>query len=308
MKQLQFLIKPAAGFCNMRCHYCFYRDEQQNRSTSEDCMMTLQTAETLIRRCFAELDQGGFVSFAFQGGEPTLAGLDFFRFFTQTVRKYNQKRVTVQYAIQTNGLAVAEEWARFFREENFLVGISLDGTPDVHDALRPDASGDGTWTRVMQTIKLLEQYHIECNLLCVVTKRLAKKAERVYKSMKATGVRYLQFIPCLDPLGEQRESKITLFRRNCMRNFCAPCLTHGIVTGKQVSMSVFACLKIIYNCSWAHQRELAPLPARAVLTWLWRAVALFTRAIFTVWTSTNSERFKMTLYNRCFWGRKCAPL
>ena len=167
-------------------------------------MMTLQTAETLIRRCFAELDQGGFVSFAFQGGEPTLAGLDFFRFFTQTVRKYNQKRVTVQYAIQTNGLAVAEEWARFFREENFLVGISLDGTPDVHDALRPDASGDGTWTRVMQTIKLLEQYHIECNLLCVVTKRLAKKAERVYKSMKATGVRYLQFIPCLDPLGEQR--------------------------------------------------------------------------------------------------------
>lgn len=97
----------------MRCHYCFYRDEQQNRSTSEDCMMTLQTAETLIRRCFAELEPGGFVSFAFQGGEPTLAGLDFFRFFTQTVRKYNQKCVTVQYAIQTNGLAVAEEWARF---------------------------------------------------------------------------------------------------------------------------------------------------------------------------------------------------
>ena len=178
----------------MRCHYCFYRDEQQNRSTSEDCMMTLQTAETLIRRCFEELDQGGFVSFAFQGGEPTLAGLDFFLFFTQTVRKYNQKCVTVQYAIQTNGLAVAEEWAKFFREENFLVGISLDGTPDVHDALRPDVSGDGTWTRVMQMIKLLEQYHIECNLLCVVTKRLAKKAERVYKSMKATGVRYLQFI------------------------------------------------------------------------------------------------------------------
>ena len=141
----------------MRCHYCFYRDEQQKRSTSEDCMMTLQTAETLIRRCFAELDQGGFVSFAFQGGEPTLAGLDFFRFFTQTVRKYNQKRVTVQYAIQTNGLAVAEEWARFFREENFLVGISLDGTPDVHDALRPDASGDGTWARVMQTIELLQK-------------------------------------------------------------------------------------------------------------------------------------------------------
>ena len=188
MKQLQFLIKPAAGFCNMRCHYCFYRDEQQNRSTSEDCMMTLQTAETLIRRCFEELDQGGFVSFAFQGGEPTLAGLDFFRFFTQTVRKYNQKCVTVQYAIQTNGLAVAEEWARFFREENFLVGISLDGTPDVHDALRPDVSGDGTWTRVMQMIKLLQQISIWSATFYVSSpSSLAKKAERVYKSMKATG-------------------------------------------------------------------------------------------------------------------------
>ena len=110
-------------------------------------MMSLATAETLIRRCFAELDKGGFVSFAFQGGEPTLAGLDFFRFFTQTVQKYNQKRVTVQYAIQTNGLAVTEEWAEFFSKEHFLVGISLDGTPDVHDALRPDAQGNGTWEK-----------------------------------------------------------------------------------------------------------------------------------------------------------------
>lgn len=200
MKQLQFLIKPAAGYCNMRCQYCFYRDEQQNRVKPEDCMMTRATAETLIQRCFVEIEQGGFVSFAFQGGEPTLAGLDFFRFFTQTVRKYNQKRVTVQYAIQTNGLAITEEWAEFFSKDHFLVGISLDGTPDVHDALRPDAQGNGTWDKITQTIKLLRRCGVECNLLCVVTKRLAKKAERVYKSMKATGVRYLQFIPCLDPL------------------------------------------------------------------------------------------------------------
>ena len=158
-----------------------------------------------------------------------------------------------------------------FPRRNFLVGISLDGTPDVHDALRPDASGDGTWTRVMQTIKMLEQYHIECNLLCVVTKRLAKKAERVYKSYESNGCALSPIHPLLRPLGRAvEESKVTLFRRNCTRNFCAPCLTHGIVTGKQVSMSVFACLKIIYNCSWAHRRELAPPPARAVLTWLWR--------------------------------------
>ena len=89
---------------------------------------------------------------------------------------------------------------KFFSKEHFLVGISLDGTPDVHDALRPDTQGNGTWNKITQTIELLHRYGVECNLLCVVTKRLAKKAGRVYKSMKATGVRYLQFIPCLDPL------------------------------------------------------------------------------------------------------------
>ena len=92
-------------------------------------MMSLATAETLIRRCFAELDKGGFVSFAFQGGEPTLAGLDFFRFFTQTVQKYNQKRVTVQYAIQTNGLAVTEEWAEVFQQGTFPRGHQLGRHP-----------------------------------------------------------------------------------------------------------------------------------------------------------------------------------
>ena len=95
MRQLQLLVKPASGFCNMRCQYCFYRDEQENRACPDSSMMSLSTAETLIRQCFAELNPGGSLSLAFQGGEPTLAGLDFFRFFTQTVRKYNQKHVRV---------------------------------------------------------------------------------------------------------------------------------------------------------------------------------------------------------------------
>ena len=119
MKQLQFLIKPAAGYCNMRCQYCFYRDEQQNCVNPDDCMMSQAPTESLISRCFAELEPGGFVSFAFQGGEPTLTGLDFFCFFTKTVRKYNQKHVAVQYAIQTNGLAITDGWADFSAKNTF---------------------------------------------------------------------------------------------------------------------------------------------------------------------------------------------
>ena len=204
MRQLQLLVKPASGFCNMRCQYCFYRDEQENRACPDSGMMSLSTAETLIRQCFAELNPGGSLSLAFQGGEPTLAGLDFFRFFTQTVRKYNQKHVRVQYAIQTNGLAITEDWAAFFREEGFLIGVSLDGIPSVHDALRLDAGGGGTWERVSQALTLLNQYQVPCNLLCVVTKRLAKKAAGAYRTMKETGIRYFQFIACLDPLNVPR--------------------------------------------------------------------------------------------------------
>lgn len=198
------MVKPASGFCNMRCQYCFYRDEQKNRACPDSSMMSLSTAETLIRQCFAELNPGGSLSLAFQGGEPTLAGLDFFRFFTQTVRKYNQKHVRVQYAIQTNGLAITEDWAAFFREEGFLVGVSLDGIPSVHDALRLDAGGGGTWERVSQALTLLNQYQVPCNLLCVVTKRLAKKAAGAYRTTKETGIRYFQFIACLDPLNVPR--------------------------------------------------------------------------------------------------------
>ena len=204
MRQLQLLVKPASGFCNMRCQYCFYRDEQENRACPDSSMMSLSTAETLIRQCFAELNPGGSLSLAFQGGEPTLAGLDFFRFFTQTVRKYNQKHVRVQYAIQTNGLAITEDWAAFFREEGFLVGVSLDGIPSVHDALRLDAGGGGTWERVSQALTLLNQNQVPCNLLCAVTKRLAKKAAGAYRTMKETGIRYFQFIACLDPLNVPR--------------------------------------------------------------------------------------------------------
>ena len=308
MKQLQFLIKPAAGYCNMRCQYCFYRDEQQNRVNPDDCIMSFTTAETLIQRCFAEIEQGGYISFAFQGGEPTLAGLDFFRFFTQTVQKYNQKRVTVQYAIQTNGLAVTEEWAEFFSKEHFLVGISLDGTPDVHDALRPDTQGNGTWNKTTQTIELLHRYGVECNLLCVVTKRLAKKAGRVYKSMKATGVRYLQFIPCLDPLDTPQGQQPYSLTPELYAQFCAPCLMPGIGTGKPAPMSASVCLRIIFICLWAARLGLAPQQAPAARTWSWRVAAPSTRATFSAWTLTNSEPCKTTPCNRCLPAKKCGRL
>lgn len=204
MSRVNLLIKPASSLCNMRCRYCFYEDEAANRTQASMGIMTLQTAELLIRQAFDAAGEQGDISIAFQGGEPTLAGLAFFESFVEFVRRYNRKQLPVTYAIQTNGYAVDEKWAAFLAKNRFLVGISVDGDKALHDEFRIDTAGKGTWMRTQKSLRLLQTAGVACNLLCVVTKRCAKSAIRTYHALQKTGVGYLQFIPCLDPLGEER--------------------------------------------------------------------------------------------------------
>ena len=204
MQFVNFLIKPASSLCNMRCRYCFYEDEASNRTQASMGVMTQETADLLIREAIDAVDFNGRLNFAFQGGEPTVAGLDFFRHFVAEVSVRNTRHIPVSYSIQTNGLALNEEWAAFLAQNRFLVGVSLDGDKALHDEFRIDAAGKGTWTRVRQNITMLQRAGVELNLLCVVTKRCAKSAVRVYHALQKTGVEFLQFIPCLDPLGMPR--------------------------------------------------------------------------------------------------------
>ena len=213
MIPLNFLIKPASGACNMRCKYCFYENEVVIRKEDHSVFMTLDTAQLLIYQAFSciESEKRGEkntvpISFAFQGGEPTLAGLDFFNKFIEMVQTYNVRKYPVQYTIQTNGLLLNEEWADFFAKNNFLVGISIDGDKALHESLRPDAVGRSTWDRVTRNLRLLQDKHVETNLLCVVTRQCAKHPEKYYRVLKNLGVSFLQFIPCLDPLDVPRGS------------------------------------------------------------------------------------------------------
>lgn len=144
------------------------------------------------------------VSFAFQGGEPTVAGLDVFRHFVAAVAQHRPSGVRVHYAIQTNGTLLNAEWASFLKENHFLVGLSLDGVRAVHDAHRLDAKGNGTWRMVLAARTLLEKHGVDYNGLCVVTAPCAERPEQVYKSLKSLGFRYMQFIACLDPIGHAR--------------------------------------------------------------------------------------------------------
>lgn len=167
-------------------------------------MMGREMVELLLAEAYRTVEPGGCVSFAFQGGEPTLAGLDFFRYFVGRARALVPEGVELVFSIQTNGILLDENWARFFYDEGFLVGISIDGTEDIHNAHRVDAQGKGTWTTVRERVALLQRYQVETNALCVVTRSCAREPQKVYEELKALGFRFIQFIACLDPLEMER--------------------------------------------------------------------------------------------------------
>ena len=206
MPPLSIMIKPASSLCNMRCAYCFYHDVAQRRDAPSYGMMTRETAGHVIAKALA-FAQGEAVSFAFQGGEPLLAGLDFFRFFTRTLREKNTGNSPVSFGMQTNGLLLDREWAAFLREEEFLVGLSLDGDSDANRCRRK-ADGQPAWRAAMDAAALLRREKTDFNILAVMTAHWAGRCEEIYRFFKKQGFRYLQFIPCLRPFGDRTKSEL----------------------------------------------------------------------------------------------------
>ena len=202
MPPLTLLIKPASSGCNMRCQYCFYLDTAQNRTIASYGIMKLSTLENIIGKALSAASQQCI--FAFQGGEPTLAGLDFYKTFIELVNRYNSKRLEVRYSIQTNGYDIGREWAVFLAKHHFLVGISLDGTKDIHDLYRLDTTGNGTFAKVMRTAQLFDHYGVEYNILTTVTAQAVKNIGKIYGFFRRNHFMYQQYIPCLDPLFEER--------------------------------------------------------------------------------------------------------
>jgi uncharacterized protein len=199
MPPVSVLIKPASSSCNLKCRYCFYYDVAENRDKKNYGIMSCDTLELLIKRVFEYAEN--FVAFAFQGGEPTMAGLDFYRKVVELQRQYNVKKIRINNAIQTNGMIIDEEWAKFLGENNFLVGLSLDGAKDIHDMNRVDARGIGSHSRIEKTVEFFNKHKVEYNILCVVTKSVSRHIEKIYNYYMKKGFQYLQFIPCLDELG-----------------------------------------------------------------------------------------------------------
>ncbi len=200
MQTLSLLIKPASGLCNLRCRYCFYADVADSRAVKNYGMMSEEILETLVAKALSEATDR--CVFGFQGGEPTLAGLDFFRKLVEFENRHNRNRVTIEHTLQTNGLGLDAAWAEFFREHRFLVGVSIDADSRLHDQLRPDAAGKGTHRRCLDAVRLLERHGVDFNILSVLTRHMAAHPDQTYNFYKRKGFRHLQFIPCLDGLEE----------------------------------------------------------------------------------------------------------
>ncbi len=209
MKHFSLMIKPASALCNMRCRYCFYADVSSLREVRSFGMMQPEVAEGIIARVYETLEDGDAVSFAFQGGEPTLAGLAYFEHFVAAVAQQT-KKITVHYALQTNGLLLDDAWCAFLAKHNFLVGVSMDGAAAMHDENRIDAEGKGTFSRVMAAKNRLEKFGVEYNILWVLTNHHARYPQKVWNFLRAQNIKYVQFIPCLAELNATAPSAYAL--------------------------------------------------------------------------------------------------
>lgn len=195
------LIKPSSSQCSMYCDYCFYCDEAAKREQASYGMMSEDTLKNIIKKTLFQAKSD--ICFAFQGGEPTLRGLSFYQKAIEFEQRFNRNRVRVSNAIQTNGLQINEEWCGFFRDNHFLVGISVDGTRETHDMCRHTKDKKPTYDRILHSIHLLEEYQVDFNILTVVNAYTAPKIREIYREYKKNGWEYQQYITCLDPLSEE---------------------------------------------------------------------------------------------------------
>ncbi len=202
------MAKAIGPICNLDCKYCFYLEKEQLYPNNEKWKMSDERLETFIRDYIAA-QPGPEVSFAFQGGEPTLLGVDYFRKVVAFQKKHaGGKRI--ETAFQTNGTLLNDEWGEFLAENNFLVGLSIDGPEEVHDALRVDKKGRPTYKQVMQGLHYLRKHKVEFNTLTCVNAVTVQHPLKIYKFLKSIGSKYLQFIPIVEREVDTAAAKLGL--------------------------------------------------------------------------------------------------
>ena len=195
MKPFSLLIKPAGADCNLRCQYCFYIDHLEEGKPKP--RMSDEILEKMISS-YMQTNQNLNYSFGWQGGEPTLMGLDFFKKIIELQKKYAPPGATVSNGLQTNTTLISEEMAKFFGEYKFLLGVSLDGPEYLHDKYRKTIGDTPTYHLVMRGIEYLKRYNVEFNILTLINNETVKKPKEIYNYLKKNEFYFHQYIPCVE--------------------------------------------------------------------------------------------------------------
>lgn len=196
------VTKPIGAICNLNCAYCFYLRKQKlyPEKKSPDFRMSETVLEEYIRQYMSKSDYQ--ISFVWQGGEPTLLGLDFFRKIIHMQNQFNTEGKIVNNSLQTNAVNLNDQWARFLKKHHFLVGVSLDGPEHLHNECRVYNSGKGSFKEVMKGTAYLRKHNVDYNILCSVNRFNADHPMEIYEFLKKqSGTNYWQFIPIVEPLG-----------------------------------------------------------------------------------------------------------
>lgn len=209
MKPFTLLIKPTSADCNLHCPYCFYLDRSGLYPETKRHRMSDKVLEQMISTYMAT-DQQQY-TFGWQGGEPTLMGVDFFRRTTDLQKKYGKKGDIVGNGLQTNATLIDDEFAKLLSEYKFLIGVSIDGPAEIHDFYRTTIDGRGSHKDVLQGINCLKRNNVEYNALTLVSSANVKKGKEVYNYLCEMGFLYHQYIPCIefDDKSQPREYTIT---------------------------------------------------------------------------------------------------
>lgn len=199
MRRYHAMVKPIGAICNLDCTYCYYLHKKDLLGSSTKFQMSEEILETHIRQ-YIEGQDGPEVVFSWQGGEPTLLGINFFVKVVELQKKYKRANQRVENDLQTNGTLLDKEWAQFLREHNFLVGLSIDGPKKLHDAYRVAKDGSPTFDKVLAASQLLHQHRVPFNTLTVINRVNAKRPLDVYRFLRGeVRPREMQFIPCVEP-------------------------------------------------------------------------------------------------------------
>lgn len=194
------MLKPVGPACNLNCTYCYYLEKKQLFGGQTNYRLNEDLLSRFIKQ-YIEAHNLPVVSFTWQGGEPTMLGVDYFRKAVEIQKQFAGGK-KIENSLQTNGMFLTDEFCRFFKEHNFLAGISIDGPERLHNRFRKDRNGQPTWKKVMQGIDLLKKHRVEFNTLSVVNSFNAEFPLEIYEFLKKAGSGFMQFLPVVERQAE----------------------------------------------------------------------------------------------------------